>query len=238
MRDGTSSRLRGSLVRLLVYAAAGLVFTWPLALHPFDRLGSIQGPGDSYLNLWTLGWDLHTLTAHPAALFTGRIFDANIFYPATRTLAFSDHLLLQAIALAPIYLVTRNLVFCYNVLLVASLVACGWSMDAFARRAIGSPSAAWVAGIAWGFAPYHFGHLIHLQLQALYFLPLTFLFLLRLAEDGRRRDAVLLGVVAGAQAVGSVYYGVIGVVGLACGLVALWAGGRRRPAVGRLLLAG
>ena len=210
------------IIRALgVYVGLALVFTWPLAWHPRSVLASTQGPGDSYLNLWILGWDLRTLTTHPLDVLTGRVFDANIFYPAAGTLAYSDHLLLQAVVLTPLYLVTRDLTLCYNALLVLSLVACALAMHALVREVTGSEWGALAAGIAWGFAPYHFGHLIHLQLQALYFLPLAFLFLHRVVAHARKRDACLLGVALGLQALASAYYGVIGGVGVACGALAL-----------------
>ena len=225
---------------MLVYAAAAAIFTWPLVLHPFSLLASTQGPGDSYLNLWILGWDLQAILHHPASVLSGRVFDANIFYPAGGTLAFSDHLLLQAVALGPIYLLTGNLTFCYNVLFLASLVLAALAMHGYAREVVRDPRAAWVAGLAWGFAPYHFSHLTHLQLQALYFLPLTFLLLHRVAANLRRRDAWLLGLALAAQALSSVYYGVIGGVGVTiAGIVFIADAGRARARAVflRLLLA-
>lgn len=56
----------------------------------------------------------------------------------------------------------------------------------------------------FGFAPYHFTHLPHIQLQALYWLPLSFLLLHRLFEAERRADTVALGTVMGLQAVSSI----------------------------------
>jgi len=221
-------------------ALAATAMTWPLALHPFARLAAPVGPGDPYLNLWILGWDLGTIVRDPVALVTGRIFDANIFFPAARTLAYSDHLILQALALSPVYLVTRDLTFCYNALLLASLAGAGLSMYAFARSVTGSRAGALVAGTAWAFMPFHFAHLLHLQLQSLYWLPLTFLFLHRLMARRRRRDAVWLGVCAGLQAVSSVYWGVIGALALVTGALALAVGiGRWRSGeiARRLLLA-
>ena len=73
---------------LAVYAAVALVFSWPLVVSLRTHLGAPEGPGDPYLNVWILGWDLRTITTHPAWLLTGRIFDANIFYPAASTLAY------------------------------------------------------------------------------------------------------------------------------------------------------
>ena len=242
-------RARWIVRSLIVYTAFALVLTWPLARHPFSVLGSVQGPGDAYLNLWILGWDLRAILHHPATIISGRVFDANIFYPATGTLAYSDHLLLQALALSPIYLLTGHLTLCYNLLLVCSLIFSALAMHAFVREISGGSAAAWVAGVAWGFAPYHFSHLIHIQLQALYFLPLTFLFLHRVVLRGRRVDACLLGVMLAAQALSSAYYGVIG--GIAIVLAALvsvadrgwgraWLIGRRlmlAAAIGAVIIA-
>lgn len=224
----------------LVYVAAGVLFTWPLVLRSTTHLAAPVGPGDPFLNLWILGWGMQTILADPAALVTGRAFNANIFYPAEGTLAYSDHLLLQSATMAPLYAITGDVVLCYNVLLFLSLVGSGLAMHAFARAVTGSTGGAYLAGLAWAFWPYRFAHLVHLQLQALYFLPLAFLFVHRVVVARRRRDAVALGVVAGLQAISSVYYAVIGAFGLATGAIALAAGvGRWRSGViaRRLLLA-
>ena len=209
---------------LLAYGAAAVVTTWPLVLHPRALLGATSGPGDPYLNLWILGWGMQTLLSNPAALFTGAVFNANIFYPATGTLAYSDHLLLQAVLLAPLYAITHDVVLCYNVLLIASLIASALAMHLFVRSVVSTESGAYLAGFAWGFGSFHFAHLIHLQLQSLYFLPLTFLLLHRVIAGRRLRDVVLLGAVAGLQAISSVYYGVMGGLALIVGGLALAAG--------------
>jgi hypothetical protein len=226
---------------LLVYAAAAIVFTWPLVLHPTIHLAAPAGLGDPFLNLWILGWGMQTTVDDPTRILTGRVFDANIFHPAEGTLAFSDHLLLQAVVMAPLYAVTGDVVLCYNVLLVLSLFASAAAMHAFVREVTGSTGGAYLAGLAWAFWPYRFAHLVHLQLQSLYFLPLAFLLLHRVMAGRRWRDAAGLGAVAGLQAISSVYYGVIGAIGLASGAIALAVGvGRWRSSVvaRRLLLAG
>ena len=173
----------------LTYLAAAVVTTWPLVLHPRSLLGATTGPGDPFLNLWILGWGMQTVLSNPAALFNGGVFSANIFYPASGTLAYSDHLLLQSVLLSPLYAITHDVVLCYNVLLLASLVASALAMHLLVRSIVGSEAGAYLAGLAWGFGSYHFAHLIHLQLQSLYFLPLTFLFLHRVMAGRRRRWA-------------------------------------------------
>jgi hypothetical protein len=209
---------------LVAYLAAAAVTTWPLVIHPRALLGSSSGPGDPYLNLWILGWGMQAVLSHPVSLFNGTVFNANIFHPATGTLAYSDHLLLQSVLLAPLYAVTHDVVLCYNVLLIASLVASALAMHLFVRNVVCTEAGAYLAGLAWGFGSYRFGHLIHLQLQSLYFLPLTFFFLHRLMAGRRARDLVLLGVTAALQAISSVYYGVIGGLALVVGGFALAVG--------------
>lgn len=226
---------------LAAYLFVATLFTWPLVLHPTGRLAALEGPGDPYLNLWALGWNLQTLSDSPQAVLSGRVFDANVFHPARQTLAYSDHLLLQSALVWPIYAATGDVVVCYNLLFVASLAAAALAMYVFAKAVTGSAWGAAVAGLIWGFWPYHFSHLAHLQLQPLYFLPLAFLFLHRVVAGLRWRDAIGLGATAALQAVSSVYYGVIGTIGLLVAAVALASAvGRWRSAAlaRRLLLAG
>jgi hypothetical protein len=225
---------------VITYLAAAVLFTWPLILSPTSRLAAPAGPGDTYLNLWILGWGMQTIVSAPVDVLRGRVFNANIFYPAESTLAYSDHLLVQSAVLSPLYAVTGDVTLCYNVLFLASLVLSGLAMHAFVRTVTGSTGGAYLAGLAWAFWPYRFAHLVHIQLQALYFLPIAFLCLHRLMAGRRKRDAVGLGVVAGMQGLSSVYYGVIGAVGLAVAAIALAIGiGRWRSGViaRRLLLA-
>src|SRR6185436_9452352 len=104
---------------------------------------------------------------------------------------------------------TGNLILSYNTVLIVSLAAAGWAMYAYVRAVTGSTVAAFTAGLVWGFSPFHFAHILRIQLQALYWMPLTFLFLHRLIAARRKRDAVLLGVVVALQAMSSAYFAVI-----------------------------
>lgn len=211
---------RGSLV-VLVYVAAAVVLTWPLAATLTTRLGAPQGPGDPFLNLWILGWGLKTWTGDPSAILDGRVFNANIFFPAEGTLTYSDHFLLQALALSPIYAISQNAVLCYNLLVLLSVALSGLAMHAFVRAVTGSAPGAFLAGLAWACWPYRTAHLLHIQLQALYFMPLAMLALHRVVARRRWRDALLLGMATALQAIASVYYGVMTMVALAVAGAAL-----------------
>jgi hypothetical protein len=192
-----------------VYVAAAVALTWPLAGHLRTHLGAPEGPGDPFLNLWVMGWGIRSWVSDPLGTLTGRAFDAPIFHPAALTLTYSDHQLPQALLMVPVWLGTGSLPMVYNLTLLLALVASGLSMYALARQASGSTAAGLLAGLVWMAWPYRTAHLLHLQLQALYFMPLAVWALLRVAAARRWRDAVVLGASAGGQALVSVYYGVM-----------------------------
>lgn len=204
----------------LYLLAAGLV-TWPLAIQLTTHLGALEGAGDPFLNLWILGWGMAAWLADPLAVLSGRVFDANIFHPVEGALTYSDHLLLQSLVMTPLYAVTGNLVLCYNALLLLSIAASGLAMHLLVRSVTGSTAAALVAGLAWACWPYRTAHLLHLQLQSLYFLPLALWALHRVVAARRWRDVWLLSVFAALQAISSVYYGVMTAIALATAAVVL-----------------
>lgn len=225
---------RERLGALAVYGLVAVVATWPLAWRPRMLLGAPLGAGDPYLNLFTLGWDLRQLWHAPLTWLDGRVFDAPIFHPARQALAFTDHLLLQALLVSPVYAVWRDPVLCYNVVFIASLAASAWAMWWYLRQVLDDAVGPMVGGLIWGFCAYRFSHVLHLQLQALYFLPLAFGALHRVVARRRWRDGAWLGLWFGLTAVSSVYYAVIGLVAIGVGGLVLVAGAGR-VSLGRLL---
>jgi Protein of unknown function (DUF3108) len=228
-------RWRRHLPVLAAYFSAAVVITWPLAVHLTDRIGAPQGPGEPFLNLWILGWGLRAWTTDPAGVFSGRVFDANIFFPAENTLAYSDHFLLQSLALSPVYAATGNVVLCYNLLVILSIALSGWAMHAFVRAVTGSARGALLAGLAWACWPYRTAHLLQIQLHALYFIPLALLCVHRLVAGRRWRDVLALGSLTALQTIASISYGVMtAVVVVASGAMLALATGQWRS--GRLWL--
>lgn len=212
-----------------VYLVAAAALTWPLATRLTTHLGALEGAGDPYLNLWILGTGMKAWLADPGSVLSGRVFDANIFHPAAGALTFSDHLLPQSLVMAPLYALTGNVALCYNVLLLVSIAGSGLAMHGLVKGVTASTPAAFVAGLAWALWPYRSAHLLHLQLQSLYFLPLALLALYQLAAARKKSGAVLLGLWAALQALSSVYYGVMTAITLGVGAVAVaWASGQWR----------
>src|SRR5437868_6648010 len=70
----------------VLFVALTLVATYPIILAPASY--SFFGHADAQLNMWILAWDAHALRTAPLHLF-----DANIFSPEPRTLAYSETLL-------------------------------------------------------------------------------------------------------------------------------------------------
>jgi hypothetical protein len=181
---------------LLAFVALTIVLTYPLSLHPSDRVLAVAP--DTDLFIWTLAWDAHALVSQPLALF-----DANIYYPQARTLAYSENLLGGAIFSAPVWWLTGNPVLAMNVTALASCVLCGVGAWLLARRIGLSAGSAFVAGVVFAFTPPRFFRLSQLHLTMIQWLPFTLAFLHSYLDTGRRRDLRLAAMFFSLQALSS-----------------------------------
>ena len=194
------------IVATLAYAALAVALTWPLARGiARDVPGDL---GDPLLNTWILAWDadhlLRALGGQPSAL--GEYWNANIYYPHPLALAYSDHLTAQAIQILPAYAIGKNPLLCYNLLLLSTFVLSGLGMFLFTRELTANRGAAFVAGLAFAFAPYRVGSLPHVQVLSSAWMPFTLLGFRRFFET--RRIAPLAGASAAwwAQNLSCAYY--------------------------------
>ena len=136
------------------------------------------------------------------------MFDANIFYPAKGTLAYSDATLLQGVLGAPLFWAGVSPTVIYNVLLGAGFTLSGAAMFVLARHLTESTPSSLVAVVIFVMLPYRVEHLMHLELQWALFIPLTFWAAHRTAESGQWRHALLAGLFVWLQFLASIYYGV------------------------------
>jgi hypothetical protein len=195
--------MRSVLTALGVIAfAVGLaVFvTWPQALH---MRTSIFSHHDPYFSIWRISWIAHALVTQPFHLF-----DANIFYPAKDTLAYSDATLLEGLLAAPFLWMRVSPVLVYNVLFLAGFVGSGIAMFVLARHVTGATAPALVAAAVFTMAPYRIEHMMHLELQWAMFVPFTFWALHRAIDDRSWRFGILAGLGFWLQLLSCVYYGV------------------------------
>ncbi len=220
------------LPALGLFVGLALLHTWPLVSAPGTL--SRTDNADTLLNQWILAWVAHALVTNPLDLF-----HANIFHPEPRTLAFSEHLFVPALVGAPLFWLGASPVLVYNVVLWAGLALTGWTMSLVVHRWTGDRWAALAAGSLAAFNTETLTRMGHIQAMHLEFLPLALLALDDVLRDGRRADAVKLGVFAAAQMLCSGYLLVMTVVGLVVGTLAQprqWIGTRARAVLPSLVL--
>ena len=197
---------------------------WPEVRHISNSAVPHQ---DIYFNMWRLQWIAHALATSPANLFNG-----NIFYPEPRTLLFSDALLVEGFTAAPLIWLGVAPVLVHNLMLLGAIVFSAAAMFALVLHLTRSRGAGLLAGIIFGFAPYRFEHIMHMELQWTMWIPLAFLALHRTIEKGRLRYGLATGAALVFQVLSSVYYGIFLAPLLAAGGILLqigegWAAARR-----------
>ena len=194
--------------------AIGLVFvlTYP-TLPGLVHMGRLD-TSDGRYSIWNVGWIDHALTTDPAHLL-----DANIFYPHTGTLAYSELNLVAGVLGLPAYLVTHNAIAALNFAVAVALVLSFVCMWALVRRLTGSGGAGAVAATAFTFCPFVQCHTAHIQLLMVFSLPLTFLAFDRLREQPSWGRAVALGLAVAVMGQACAYYGIYGGAALAVAAV-------------------
>ena len=156
---------------------------------------------DAKLNAWILNWDFHQTFHDPLHLF-----DANIFFPATYALAFSENLYGASLFGFPLYAAGASALFVYNVLFLLGMWLSAMAAWALAREITGDGMTALVAGVVYAFVPWRLAQLPHIQFQWGAFLALALLFLLRYLRSASRRDAALFSVFFAWNALCNVHY--------------------------------
>ena len=196
---------------LALALALAVLHTWPLATGLATR--SRHDNADAMLNEWIVAWVGHQAPRDPL-----RLFDANIFHPEPRALAFSEHMTVQGLMGAPAAWLGAPPLAVYNLLVLAGLALSAWSMAWLLARWTGSRAAGAIAGSLVAFNAHTLTRLPHLQALHLEFLPVVLLALDRLLVERRARDAVLLGAACALQGLTSNYLLVFTLVAVAAGV--------------------
>ena len=180
-------QLSGGGTVAAMYSLIAIVWTWPLVRHLHTRIASDLG--DPLFNSWVLAWTsgqvLRAIGGDFSAL--GRYWHGNIFHPEPLTLAYSEHLTAQMIQGLPVYAATGNILVTYNLLFIATFAMSGLGMYLLMRELTGRPLAAFLAGLAFAYAPYRLGQFSHLQVLSSYWMPLALYGFRRYFASGRVR---------------------------------------------------
>ena len=196
------SGLREGLLVALAGLAATVAVTYPLALHPASLTRA--NLDDGRFSIWNVAWVARTLVVDPL-----HVFDANIFYPNTSTLAYSEHNLGAGILAIPTYWLSgRDPYLAHNVTVLAAFVLTFLGTYYLVRYLTAARGASLIAAAAFAFTPFILAHTPHIQLLMDAFLPISMLAFHRLADRPTVGRGAQLGVAMAAQAICCGYYAV------------------------------
>jgi hypothetical protein len=153
------------LLIFVVFLLLTLLMTWPWARNLRD---AIPDPGDPYVHAYFLWWDYHQTFHDPLHLF-----EATMFYPYHRTLAFSESDYGIALLFFPLFALGLRPLTVYILATLTGFAFTGYGAFRLARTLNLSNGAAWVAGIVFAFVPYRFNQLSHLPIIFTGWIPLS-----------------------------------------------------------------
>jgi hypothetical protein len=193
--------------------------TYPLVPH-MGSMARYDG-GDAKFGLWNVAWIGHALLTQPAHLL-----DANIFYPHTGTLAYSELNLVSGFLGFPGYALTRNPFVAINSAIAIGLFLTFMLTWALVRRLTGSAGAGLVAATAFTFCPNIPSRSAEIQLLMTFGIPLVFLAFHRFHERPTVSRSLALGGALAVSGLACAYYGLFTATALA--VMALVMADRRR----------
>lgn len=192
-------RQKTNLLVLILFTFLTLLMTYPTVLH----LGSsVKDSGDPLLNTWIISWNIKKISNFDFKNY----FDANIFYPQSRTLAYSEFLFSQSLAALPVYLLSQNPIFTYNFIYLLAFLTSAYGMFLLARYLTNNTLGGIVAGLIYAFSPFMFGHLGHLQIISAGGIPLAFLYLHKFFKNETYRHLLLFTLFYLIQVLANGYY--------------------------------
>ena len=197
---------------LVVLAATALtiVFTYPVAFK-IDRVGRVN-TDDGRWSIWVVSWVAHALTTRPLA-----VYHANIFYPHSNALAFSEANLGAGALGVPVWAITKNPHTTHNVVFLVSFVLAFTGAYYLTRYLTSSRHAAMVSAILFALCPYIFARTAHVQLLFTGGLPFCLLAFHRLVDAPSVSRAVSLGLLLWATALACAYYGIFAALTIGLG---------------------
>jgi hypothetical protein len=208
----TRFRRVAAAASFLVYLLLVCVPGRAVLAHPSARVAS--DAGDPLLSAAVLRWNA---THRP---YSEAWWQFPNFYPAADTLAFSEHFLGVSVIATPVEWITGDPLVTYNLTTLLTFPLCAIAMYALVMELTGSVAAAFVAGLAYGFAPYRLSQLPHLQMLASFWAPLALLGLHRYLRTSRIRWLVVYGAAWALQGLANGYALVF--LSVLIGLWGLW----------------
>jgi len=220
-----SPTIRDTSVAVFLACVLSIALTWPLAAR-IDSAGRVE-TGDGRYGIWNVSWVAHALTTAPTTLF-----DANIFYPHDNALAFSEANLVAGVLAIPAWLLTDgNPYAAYNSVVLIAFALAALTTFALARTLGASRLGSAVAAIIYGYCPFMFAHIPHIQLLMTFGPALSLLMLHRYVVAPTAGRAVAMGAALSLAGLACGYYGIFSGMAIAGGLLwfAAFEGRWRQP---------
>ena len=173
--DSGSFWLLSRLAVLILFIGLSVVILYPRSIQ---MLGYLHDGPDPKVLIWTMWWVQHQLLEDPLNLFR-----ANIFYPHTDALAYSDSLIVQSILVLPLRLFTNEPTILFNASFVIAFALSGFGMFLLVRYLTGRTAIAIIAGIFFAFSPYRLDNVTHLQYASQQWLPFLLYGLLKFFKE-------------------------------------------------------
>ncbi|HYN06493.1 MAG TPA: discoidin domain-containing protein [Vicinamibacterales bacterium] len=188
----------GALLVFGLYLAFAIALTFPLILRLPTAVANDLG--DPLLNMWILWWNA---THVP---LTSGWWNAPAFFPAENVLAFSEHLAGLSPISSPVYWLTGSAVVSYNVVFLLTFALSAFAGYLLCLHLTGRRDAAFLGGLAFGFAPYRVAQFPHLQVLATFWMPVGLLGLHRFVDGGGWKWLALFAAMWLMQALTNGYY--------------------------------
>ena len=161
------------LLILGLYSGLSLFYLAPLLEHFWEN---VPFGGDSWIFYWDLWWAKKSLLD----LHTNPFFTTYVNYPGGASLYFHTLAFLDGVMAIPLQLLGSSLAGAFNILVLFGYIFSAYGMFLLADYVVGSKPAAFVAGLIFGFSPFHFAHLIgQLNFVTIQWLPFYVLFMLK-----------------------------------------------------------
>lgn len=184
----------------LLYLLFTFLLTFPLALQLHNSMFGY--PSDNFTTTWYM-WVLKQTGGLPL----GELITNLVRHPLGENLGSFPW---EVFALAPFLLLTYvfNEVVAFNLLTLLGFVSSALAMYLLIFYLIKDREIAFLAGLIYGFAPYHFWQgFVHFNLGLTYTLPVYVLALLNFDRWRDLKSSLLLAVIFGFTAFTSFYYG-------------------------------
>ena len=172
--EETGGRRRDARFGLAVFALCGalaVAMTWPLARAPQAQL---HGNADVLGNAWAVSWVARQVVRDPLHLF-----DSNMYFPHTKSLAYAESLLPQGLQALPVRAMGGSVALAYNLVLLLTFPLSGLGAALLARELGAAKGPALLAGLGFAFCAYRWDHIVHVQSLSTGWLPIAILLLVR-----------------------------------------------------------